>query len=88
MPYTYTMRAGVSFTRESVERALSIHRDAGLIKGWYPIADSKGTRNSPLYRVEVSNGDWLDIATIWEAHAFVNGIATTRQAFAKKGMTV
>lgn len=73
-----------TFTLDSVERALTVHVHDGLIKEWHRdrrTVGNCGTHVIPLYWVTTSNGWRLALANIWEAHAFVNGIATTRQAY-------
>jgi hypothetical protein len=86
MNKVYRVRDGVSFTREAVERALNLHQVTGYIKAWRALSTDtdKGTRTYPIYEVTLTNGDTLGLANMWEAHAFVNGIATARQAQQRK----
>jgi hypothetical protein len=75
------------FTHETVERALDIHQDAGLIRSWHRdrrTPGPSGTRAIPLYVVTITDGTQLNLANIWEAHAFVCGIASARQAQQRK----
>lgn len=88
---TYKVSDGVTFTRESVERAFYTHQKAGLIKEWHRVRDEnidRGSRDNPIYKIRLTNGDMLGLANMWEAHAFVVGIATTRQAFQRNNPTI
>jgi len=61
------------YTRESVERALSIHTDRGLIHRWRPVGDDR-------YRAELVDGAELELRSLREAYVFVNGLATAHHA--------
>src|SRR5271154_2915948 len=80
---------GRAFTLESVERAMNAHQAAGLLREWkrHPSApgpSQSGTRALPLYLVTTTDGDEIGLASAWEAHAFVYGLASARAAFERK----
>lgn len=84
----YETRDGGRFSRTTVEDALRLHQRDGIIRGWQrdPRArGASGTRAVPLYVVTLACGREADLATLWEAHAFLNGIATARRALSAGG---
>ena len=65
--------AKLSYTRESVERALAIHLDNGRI------ADCR-LAGADKWDVRLFSGQWLELRSLREAYIFVQGLASGYQA--------
>lgn len=75
------MRDGGQFTRDTIEAALSSHQSAKLIREWQRAPHSFGILHYPVFIVTLADGKHLELATMWEAHAFVAGLASARHAY-------
>jgi len=76
------MRDGGQFTRDTIEAALSSHQSAKLIREWQRAPHSfSGILHYPVFIVTLADGKHLELATMWEAHAFVAGLASARHAY-------
>lgn len=67
------------YTRSSIERALTIHKDAHRIVEW-------GRDPSELkgYVVLLNSGEWLNLNSYREAWILVNGLASAAHASEKR----
>lgn len=67
------MAKKVSYTRESIERALDVHTDQGRIVGW-KLGEKIGT-----YLIEVHGQlEFLELRSLREVWIFLHGIMTTK----------
>ncbi len=80
---------GVTFSRESLTYALDIHKAAKLIRDWHsrPLVPEDDQPPQPRrwqWKITLASGQELLLCTAWELHAFVCGLASAREAMAKK----
>jgi hypothetical protein len=66
-------RRRLPYTRDSVQRALAVHTEHGLIRRWRPAGGDR-------YRAELVDGEELELRSLREAYVFVNGLATAHHA--------
>ena len=66
---------GAIVTNETTERAFAAHQESGKIISYHNWHETRPSRKRPLYTVTLKDGDTLDIATLWEAHALAYGLS-------------
>ena len=81
---THRTSTGAVFTAESVESALENHRKLGTIESWRATGEAKPNHARPLYVVQTTGDRPFELATIWEARAFVAGLASAQYAFQRR----
>ena len=85
---TYRAPNGDEFTLGSLDRAMDIAVEAGLVKAWRHgdnwVPGSSGTRDYPLYIVALTDGSAFPVANVWHARAFIRGMVTAREALEKQ----
>lgn len=65
----------LSYTMESVEHALSIHSERGLIRAWNRIPDA------PRWSIQTTSGEVFELRSLREAYVFVYALGSANQAF-------
>ena len=73
---------GAQFTQASLERTLDIHKEAGIIRSWKRNTDfplPAASRRDPSYTVTLFDYTNVDLGGLWEVHAFLAGVASTRR---------
>jgi hypothetical protein len=80
---------GDQLTPDSIERALDMHAEAGLITRWHNWHEDRPGRKRPLYTVVMAphmtpagllESRTVDLATLHEAHAFIAGLVSADNA--------
>lgn len=87
----YTAHDGDTFTHTSIQEALDAHERAGLIRSWHRdkrTHGNAGTREIPLYVVTAADGHEVHLANVWEASAFLWGLASARHAITQQARRV
>lgn len=65
------MASRVGYTRETVERALDIHTESRLLRGWQRHPD-----RIERWYASVNGGDTLELRSLREAFVFVQGLGS------------
>lgn len=63
----------LSYTVETVERALDLHKSSGLIKDW-------GYKGGDRWYIVNSTGDMFEVRSLREAYVLVNGLGSAANA--------
>jgi len=81
---TYKDPSGGTFTRATLDRAMNLHMEAGLIAEWHHdehlVPNASGTLDHPFYHVTRPDGSKTQLANVWHARAFILGLASARYA--------
>jgi hypothetical protein len=68
----------LGYTFETVERALSVHCQSGLIRSFqsWHVCPRVGSGADRRYTVRLHNGEYLELRSLREAYVFVSGLAS------------